>query len=413
VADLTHRLKKMSRAQLNLGVAHFTPKAHTPFQWHPGSTAAAISDRLYNFRDIVKTPGLTPKWNAPGASWVESLLARGDRRLAKVLERVYRAGARFEAWGDRFDPDLWIKALAEENLAEELFLTPYTEDENLPYQHLDAGLTKDFLRGELAKAKKAETTTDCRFDKCHNCGACEKGLSIDLAQPQQAEPALINVPQEIASSEKPAGPGAVFLLNFKKLNRAAYLGHLELVELFKRAFRRAGISLAMSEGFHPQPKISFLTALPLGIASEDEYVRVVATKILGADDVAARLGAALPPDIVIKGARLLSPHKSKVQPQAVTWRVSARAPIFTPGAPPYPEAVLEYVDKKGKNRRYELAEFVMGAAADDERTARISINLGLSGTPKPIPALLAMWGLEARADDFDLVKTETILDRAF
>ncbi|MGL4208592.1 MAG: TIGR03960 family B12-binding radical SAM protein, partial [Candidatus Adiutrix sp.] len=102
IGALTRRLKKMGRAQINLGVAHFTPKAHTPFQWHPASTIDEINKRLLTMRDAVRTQGLTPKWNEPGASWVESILARGDRRLGRVLKRVHEAGASFEAWGDHF-----------------------------------------------------------------------------------------------------------------------------------------------------------------------------------------------------------------------------------------------------------------------------------------------------------------------
>ncbi|UQZ91057.1 TIGR03960 family radical SAM protein [Deltaproteobacteria bacterium Smac51] len=410
VAELTRRLKKMSRAQLNLGVAHFTPKAHTPFQWHAGSTAEEISRRLFLFRDTVRAPGLTPKWNAPGASWVESLLARGDRRLGRVLEKVYRGGARFEAWGDRFNPELWIEALAAENLDEKLFLTPYGEDEALPYDHIDAGVTRGFLKGELEKARRGETTTDCRWDKCHKCGACEKGVAIDLAQPEPAAP-----PEEAAELSGPAAspsdkslPGAVFLINFRKEGRAAYLGHLELVELFKRAFRRAGLELAMSEGYHPQPKISFLTALPLGVSSDDEYLRVVTTSIMGAEEVASRLAEKLPVDITLKGARILPPHRSKIQPEAVTWKVTAPAPVFTPGPPLHPEAVLEYTDKKGRAQTHKLADFVTRAESD-QTSALITIKLGLSGTPKPIPAAAALWGLNEDLTQFELFKIETIL----
>ncbi len=458
VAELIRRLKKMGRAQLNLGVAHFTPKAHTPFQWQPGATAAEIETRLFAFREAVRSPGLTPKWNAPGASWVESLLARGDRRLGRVLERVWRAGARFEAWGDRFDVRLWREALAAEKLPEELFLAPYSEEADiLPYQHLDAGVTREFLLEELAKSRRGETTGDCRFDTCHNCGACEKGLSINLAQKSAETPPFTREPykgshpsRHPGESRDPLpvndiigqksdvlemGPGfrrddeergrdggrrdkprngeipAVFLINFKKQGRAAYLGHLELVELFKRAFRRAGLKLAQSEGFHPQPKISFLTALPLGVESADEYVRVVTAGIYGAEDLLARLSEELPEDVVLKGARLLPPNRSKPKVSAVVWRVSASRPVFAPGPPLHPEAVLEYTDKKGRAKSFTLSDFVVGGeAASDGRRVELVIRPGLEGTPKPVPAALALWGLEEDAAEFELYKTGTILE---
>ena len=412
IAELTRRLKKSSRVQLNLGVAHFTPKAHTPFQWHPASDVATISERLFKVKDFTKAPGLTPKWNAPGASWVEAILARGDRRLGPVLEKVFRAGARFEAWGDRFDPRLWTEALTSEKLAEDVLLNPFAPGDPLPYGHLFAGVREKFLREELEKAGRGETTADCRWDKCHGCGACS-GALIDLAQRQPLPPPEIadetaSPPDQPSSAVKGRTTGAVYLLNFTKGGRAAYLGHLELVELFKRALRRAGIEPAMSEGFHPQPKISFLTALPLGISSEDEYLRLVTTDIYSPGELAASLSGKLPTDVKIKNARMLPPHRSKVQPEAVIWRVIGGQPILPPGPSPRPEAVLVQEDKKGKRREYRLSEFV-SAAEVEAGAVTLTIRLGLNGTPKPRAAAEALWGLEPGSLSGTLYKIKTIL----
>ncbi|MDR2946806.1 MAG: TIGR03960 family B12-binding radical SAM protein [Candidatus Adiutrix sp.] len=418
IADLTRRLKRASRVQLNLGVAHFTPKAHTPFQWHPASSAATISDRLFKVKDLTKAPGLAPKWNAPGASWVESILARGDRRLGPVLEKVFRAGARFEAWGDRFDPRLWVEALASENLAEEVLLNPFAPGDALPYGHLFAGVREKFLLDELDKAQRGETTPDCRWSDCHSCEAC-KGALIDLARrdpaPQSDGDMTATEATEVRS-KRPAPPareknlpGAVYLVNFQKGGRAAYLGHLELVELFKRAFRRAGIRLNVTEGFHPQPKISFLTALPLGVTSEDEYVKVVAADFMSADELAARLAGQLPEDVKISGARMLPPHRAKVQPEAVVWQMTCGQAVFPLGAAPQMKALLVQPDKKGGSREYRLGEFITAAEATAENVALVTIKLGLDGTPKPWAAAEALWGLEAGSLSGVLRKMKTVL----
>lgn len=409
IAELTRRLKKAARVQLNLGVAHFTPKAHTPFQWHPASGTEVISERLFKVRDLTKAPGLTPKWNAPGASWVEAVLARGDRRLGPVLEKVFRAGARFEAWGDRFDPRLWIEALASENLDEETLLNPFAPGDALPYGHLFAGVREEFLLEELDKSRRGETTADCRWDACQSCGACG-GALVDLAQAQPLPPP--EAEDTASAPDRPrAGsrsPGAIYLLNFQKGGRAAYLGHLELVEAFKRALRRAGIEPAMSEGFHPQPRISFLTALPLGVSSDDEYLRLVTAEIYPAEDLAARLDGKLPADVKVKGARMLPFHRSKVRPEAVVWRVDCDRPVFEPGGPPHPEAVLVHTDKKGGRREYRLAEFVTEAEATADSVI-LTIRLGLEGTPKPGPAAEALWGLAAGTLSAAPYKLKTIL----
>ena len=415
IAELMRRLKKLGRAQLNLGVAHFTPKAHTPFQWHPASDARTINERLLKVRDLTRAPGLTPKWNAPGASWVEAILARGDRRLGRVLARVQQAGARFEAWGDRFDPEIWAKALTAENLPEDILLQPFQPGDPRPYGHLFAGVNEDFLLSELEKARRAETTADCRWSTCLDCGACHDGATVDLAQPVPAAPPE-NPPEAETVPAKAKGPTAHYLINFKKEGGLAFLGHLELVELFKRAFRRADIDLAMSEGFHPQPKISFLTALPLGVPSRDEFLKVQVLGLMNPERLAEKLSAALPPEAGLKDVRLLPPLKNKIQVQSVVWRLELpaglrqnRAEGPLPQSPLYPEAVLSYIDKKRRERQYHLADFVEEARIEDD-CLLLRIKPGLNGTPKPRSAAAALWGLEPELlAEAPLSKDKTIL----
>ncbi|MDR2935033.1 MAG: TIGR03960 family B12-binding radical SAM protein, partial [Candidatus Adiutrix sp.] len=209
LAALIRRLRKLGRAQLNLGLAHFTPKPHTPFQWLPAASMAAINEKLLNVRQLARLPGLTIKWNAPGASWAEALLARGDRRLSPVLEKLHRAGARFEAWSDRFNPDLWTAALASENQAD--LLHPFEPGDPLPYGHLSPGVTEDFLLAEWRRALAGQTTPDCRQSGCHGCGGCGPAapdLAVKTTAPEPAANAYAAAP----SIRRPGPPGRPILL---------------------------------------------------------------------------------------------------------------------------------------------------------------------------------------------------------
>ncbi|MDR2725753.1 MAG: TIGR03960 family B12-binding radical SAM protein [Candidatus Adiutrix sp.] len=410
LADLVRRLRKLGRAQINLGVAHFTPKPHTPFQWTPAAPAALINERLLKVRDLARLPGLNVKWNSPGASWAEALLARGDRRLGQVLEKLHRAGARFEAWSDRFNPDLWAAALAPEN--QEHLLHPFEPGAPLPYGHLSPGVTEDFLLSEWRRALAGQTTPDCRQAGCHGCGGCGPA-ALDLAANDPVSPApggteTVSVSPEVPAVRRPGPPGRPILLNFRKEGRAAFLGHLELVEIFKRACRRAGIELALSAGFHPQPKISFLTALPLGVPSLDEYVKMEPARPLAAAELLARLAEALPVDLPLREARILAPEEGRIQPLAAVWLVESDSPIFTPGPPLHPAAVLSYTDKRGRLREYLMSDFVTEAEATDARV-RLTIRIGRSGTPKPWAAAAALWGLSPQAHMVRLTKLETVL----
>jgi radical SAM-linked protein len=187
-----------------------------------------------------------------------------------------------------------------------------------------------------------------------------------------------------------------------------FMGHLELVEVFKRACRRAGVDLALSAGFNPQPKISFFTALPLGVPSLDEYVKMEPARPLAASDLLGRLAEALPTGLTLREARLLAPGEEKLQPLAAAWLLESDRPAFIPGPPLHPAAVLSYTDKRGRFREYHLADFVTEAEATDT-SARLTIRISPAGTPKPLAAAAALWGLDPLAHTVRLTKLKTIL----
>ncbi|MDR0356750.1 MAG: TIGR03960 family B12-binding radical SAM protein, partial [Deltaproteobacteria bacterium] len=193
IVDLCRKLKKRTRANLNIGLAHFTPKAHTPFQWAPGADPETIRARLAVVRQAARQPGLNVRYNDPAVSFAEGLLSRGDRRLGPLLLKVFQKGARFEAWNDRFNLHLWLEASQELGLDLDALLQPKNLDDALPWDHLFCGVTKKFLISELKKAERAETSPDCRLAGCLNCGACGTSGSgpgsgaagHDLAEPER------------------------------------------------------------------------------------------------------------------------------------------------------------------------------------------------------------------------------------
>jgi hypothetical protein len=110
----------------------------------------------------------------PEASLVEAALARGDRRLGPVIERVWRAGGRLQNWSEHFEFQRWVDAFEAEGVSLESYATRERgEDEVLPWDHIDFGLRKRFLIEERRKARRGELTPDCRTATCTECGACE------------------------------------------------------------------------------------------------------------------------------------------------------------------------------------------------------------------------------------------------
>ncbi len=159
--------------KVNVTVAPFVPKPHTPFQWEP----MAPPERLREIRErlLVKARlrSVRYKFHDPRRSLLEAVMARGDRRLGAVLRRVRRAGGQFDAWDEHFSFERWQRAFDEEGLSIEFYATRELDtEEALPWDHIDFGLDREFLLKEREKAYRGEMTPDCREAGCLHCGAC-------------------------------------------------------------------------------------------------------------------------------------------------------------------------------------------------------------------------------------------------
>jgi radical SAM family uncharacterized protein len=167
-------------------VGGFVPKPHTPFQWFGQDSAPELERKVALLREAARSSrGLTIRWHDPAASVAEGLASRGDRRMGRVIERVWRAGGTFQEWSERFDLSLWESALAAEGLsAGEVCHRERGADEALPWDHISAGLHRDFLWGDWQDALARVAVEDCRWTPCYDCGACtEGGLEHVVASP--------------------------------------------------------------------------------------------------------------------------------------------------------------------------------------------------------------------------------------
>ena len=113
------------------------------------------------------------RWHDPEATFAEGIASRGDRRIGRVIERVWRAGGTFQEWSERFELDRWLDAMAAEGLDPDWYVTRHrTEDEILPWDHIAAGLHRDFLWDDWQAALREHGLPDCRWTPCYDCGVC-------------------------------------------------------------------------------------------------------------------------------------------------------------------------------------------------------------------------------------------------
>jgi len=157
--------------QVRISMSTFIPKPHTPFQW----VAQAGEEQLNAKHELLKT-GLRRKgshlsWADPRISLLEAALSRGDRRLGKVIYDAWRSGSSFDAWDERFNHQNWLDAFAHNGLEPGFYAhRERSLDELLPWSHIDAGVSADFLKREYQRSLKGEETADCREQACNACG---------------------------------------------------------------------------------------------------------------------------------------------------------------------------------------------------------------------------------------------------
>jgi radical SAM family uncharacterized protein len=161
------------QASCTVSVGGFVPKAHTPFQWFGQNAPDELRRKIHLLRDDLRKTAAQVKWHDPEASFAEGLASRGDRRIGRVIERVWREGGTFQEWSEHFRLARWLEAMAAEGLDPDWYVTRHrTQDEILPWEHIAAGLHKDFLWQDWQAALAEHGLPDCRWTPCYDCGVC-------------------------------------------------------------------------------------------------------------------------------------------------------------------------------------------------------------------------------------------------
>lgn len=181
IAKLAYRVlragidQKVAPAKLKVtvSISSFVPKAHTAFQWEPQAEIAVLRQKQKRLREQLKGRKLVFRWSEPEMSFIEAVLARGDRRLSQVIEEAWRKGCRFDSWSEHFQFRRWQEAFQQVGLDPAFYANRrYDYAEVLPWDHLNPGVNKDFLRKEMRLAQNGQQTLDCRQSKCVGCGIC-------------------------------------------------------------------------------------------------------------------------------------------------------------------------------------------------------------------------------------------------
>ncbi|MGE5508480.1 MAG: TIGR03960 family B12-binding radical SAM protein [Chitinophagales bacterium] len=167
------REQHRGRIRVTVSASSFVPKAHTPFQWAPQVEREELRRRQRFLIDRLKDRAIDFQWHEVEPSFLEAVLARGDRRVAGAVEGAFRRGAKLDGWAEHFEFRRWEEAFAAAGVDPAFYANRTRgERELLPWELVDAGISRSFLWREWQRAARGERTEDCRFGPCHTCGVC-------------------------------------------------------------------------------------------------------------------------------------------------------------------------------------------------------------------------------------------------
>ncbi|WP_029681724.1 TIGR03960 family B12-binding radical SAM protein [Picosynechococcus sp. NKBG15041c] len=377
-ANLSNR-----RLNFNITISNFTPKPHTPFQWHSVSTAEFKRKQELLREAFRPIRGVKVNYTDVRISAMEDFVGRGDRRLGKVVRRAWELGAGMDSWWENLAKayGAWEQAIAESDLTWKyrkvesgewnVFETTDSDplDAPLPWDHLNTGIDKQWLKDDLQRALEAAIVPDCAFDGCSHCGVCSTDFGHNIVyQPPE-------IPEFVGQFQKDQERLQRLRVRFGKQGDMRLVSHLDLVRLFDRAVRRASIPVAFTNGFHPSPRISIANALTLGATSTGEIIDFELRQILGLEDFRQRLAEQLPVDMPIyhieevpvhsKAATALLTEAEYLIDLATDEPVTAEQwETWLETIRQTPEIFLEKKTKSGKTKQLNLREMLTAIALE-------------------------------------------------
>ncbi len=369
IAELGNKVKQLGKSmgvnvKVTVSASCFVPKTQTPFQWCRMDSLEELYIKQELLREACHRYRLNFKTHNAKLSQLECIMARGDRRIGRVIERAWRMGARFDGWDEHFNYDLWMKAFEAEGVdpRETLGELPVRASDGsfvqLPWDHIDSLVEKKFLAIEYEKGVNAKIAPPCGFPiriiegrptaippsfeefeqierkplLCFNCGlACDlSAMRKDLIKAKELNKEYRTVKQvagdtndaqemefdqsllEVVRSDVPVNsPPRLHQLKlnrakaqlekqyryrtfYTKLEPVQYLSHLDLAKALPRGFKRAGIQLSYSQGFHPMPLMSYGPALGVGMIGEAEVLDFISPEVLAPTDFLEKINRVMP-----------------------------------------------------------------------------------------------------------------------
>ncbi len=376
---LQEKCLDLGKLFLNLTISNFTPKPHTPFQWHSVSSNEFERRQKILKESFRSLKGIKANFTDTRISAIEDFIGRGDRKVSEVIANAWHLGAGMDAWFEKTDKthQAWEKAISLAGLKKQYrkleignwhsIETLSTEElmkfcsKPLPWDHIDSGVEKSWLAEDLRKALNQNIVPDCSFNGCSKCGVCGPELGHNVIEKAPL------IPTRKAYQAPKSNKACRIRLKFSKTIPISLLGHLDVMRLLERSLRRSNLPISFTAGFHPLPRIQIALALPLGVEALGEWMDLEFTQIVEANSVLLCLQKELP-----DGIKLLTAHEVPVNDVSLAKQLNSAVWSFdlSVQSPPNlinnkweevintlidsPQLIWEDTDKKGRTRRRDF-----------------------------------------------------------
>ena len=346
ILDFLFRVHDETNMNLNVNIGTFVPKPHTPYQRVPQLYEEDALERIYKIKNSLKKRNIKLGFHSPFMSFLEGIFSRGDERAGELLLQAYKKGARLDAWEEYNDRKIWREVIEMQDWDVEKEVCREREiNEKLPWDNISMGVSNSFLEKEYCKSEDKTLTPVCDEECDHNCGICGKNVSVVNRKEQS-----FNIPQykkknekegfdkdndrsvsEEIMNENSTGPEAKevekspetsnrksrikelvdkanknakevryrAVFSFEKRGKQIYLGHLNVLRVFEKAFLRSRLEVSNTQGFNPKPRMEFAHPLSLGMESFAEIASVELEDNMDYGLFMKKLNKALPEGIKI------------------------------------------------------------------------------------------------------------------
>lgn len=444
VKYLQAQCRSRSRRQLaiNVTISSFTPKPWTPFQWHSVSQLEFVRKQGLLKSEFQYCRNIKVNYTDMRLSSMESFIARGDRRLSSVIRRAHELGAGMDAWWEAMEQAYtsWCQAIEEcgltwryrqsekgewnildtptesvrgkrgwrdvahsEDLDRKSLLpkNPNSEmkmssplDRPLPWDHIDVGLDKGWLRDELMRALSSTLTPDCAFTECSYCGVCgsEMGHNVTHEPPPLPEYRGAVAPNTARVQR--------FRIGFERRGSSTLLSHLDVIRLLDRILRMASLPISYDCGYHPRPRIIPATALPFAATADNEIMDFYLSREMALNDFVGGISSNLPSGMRTTSAQQIPVDASSasVLLESAEYAIAVYRDVGEIGAERDALSWEDVVSRTLSSGPVEVEHTTKGGKSQkrDLRSMLLSLRIASSGESMPVLQHVGLEGWPAQ-----------------